>query len=103
VIEGRWYITERAAREYCSFRKWPATEANVERATAELIELSRVARFSRLQDNGLELWRVRSNATRQGHRFLVGEPPRELRGGQGDHKLALISVRAEHGEPPRRR
>lgn len=88
-LEGRWYITDRAAREYAQLMLPRSIDA--EQATDELIGLSEQAHLVRLQDNGLELWRVRaSNGFRI--RLLIGEPEGVQRG-----KPALVQVLGEHG------
>jgi hypothetical protein len=90
-IEGRWYVTDRAAREYAHLMR-PRT-IDIDEATGELIELSAQAHFVRDQPNGLALWRVKaSNGARI--RLLVG-PPDGVRGaGTVD---ALVQVLGEHG------
>lgn len=90
-MDGRWYITERAAREYCQLRGWRENADDLERATDELIAIGRAAHLVRVQDNGLELWRAKgSGRTTPRYRLLVGDPPK----GRGEIK-ALVRVLPE--------
>lgn len=68
-LEGPWYVTERAAREYAALVRID----DLERARAELAQLSARAHLVRRQGNGLELWRVKGFDGRR-IRLLVGEP-----------------------------
>jgi hypothetical protein len=85
-IEGPWYITERAAREYGRLQGYPA-DSDLERERTELAQLSARAHLVRRQGNGLELWRVKAFDGRR-IRLLVGEPPVRFPGA----KPALVQV-----------
>lgn len=82
-INGPWYVTERAAREYAELRCY----SDVEQARRELAELAVRARPVRRQGNGLELWRVRGLDGKR-IRLLVGDPPDGILGA----KPALVRV-----------
>ena len=92
-LDGRWYITETAAGEYVTLMR--PRVIDLDEATDELIELSERAHRVRVQDNGLELWRVKASNGRR-IRLLVGQPPPAFRQRPGV-KLALVHVLGEHG------
>lgn len=87
-IEGPWFITERAARDYGRLMRLPA-DSDLERERFELAQLSARAHLVRRQGNGLELWRVKALDGRR-IRLLVGEPPVRFPGA----KPALVQVLA---------
>jgi len=88
-LEGPWYITESAARDYGRLMRLPA-DSDLQRERAELAQLSARAHLVRRQSNGLELWRVKGFHGRR-IRLLVGEPPVRFPGA----KPALVQVLGE--------
>jgi|ERR1044071_5091663 hypothetical protein len=94
-IDGPWYITERAAREYGALMGY-APDSDLEREKAELAQISVRARPVRRQENGLELWRAWVGPRRR-IRLLVGEPGVAHPGS----KPALVQVLAEHTRGPK--
>lgn len=89
-MDGPFYITERATREYAALMRLD----DVEQARTELEQLSARAHLVRRQGNGIELWRVKA-FDGQRIRLLVGPPP--FPGG----KPALIQVLAEFSRGPK--
>jgi len=71
---GRWYITEHAVNCYVRALRWPDTDANWERAQAELIRGSTEASYRRTDRQGRELWRS-PKRTGGGLRWVVDPRP----------------------------
>jgi len=91
-IEGPFFVTERAARDYATLMRLD----DLERARTELAQLAARAHLVRRQANGLELWRVKA-FDGQRLRLLVGEPAARFPGA----KPALIQVLGEFTRGPK--
>jgi hypothetical protein len=85
-LDGPWYITERAAREYGRLMGY-AQDSDLERERTDLAQLAMRARPLLSQRNGLEVWGVVGFDGRP-LRLLVGEPAVRWRGA----KPALVQV-----------
>jgi hypothetical protein len=90
-LDGPWFITERAARDYGALMRY-APDSDLERERSELAQLSARAHLVRRQGNGLELWRVKAFNGRR-IRLIVGEPSVTWSGA----KPVLVEVLGEFG------
>lgn len=88
-LEGPWYITERAARDYALL----FGSEDLEEATEDLIAAARGAHRLREQPSGLVLWRASKEWYRL--RFFVGKAPVSV-GRAGSMLPALVRVLPPH-------
>jgi hypothetical protein len=93
-LEGPWFVTDRAAREYAELMRLE----DLEQARTELHQLSARAHKVRDQPNGLELWRVWVSSTDRVS-LLVGAPATRFPGA----KPALVQVLPARARSRKRR
>jgi len=76
VISDSSKLSDKVVREFLLLTCGEDTAAGMERARRELSESLRTAGFSRVQNNGFELWRAKGRSAKRGAprwRFLVSQ------------------------------